>query len=142
MTTAANRGKEAEDLVRAYLTKRSAKASTSFYRLPDARAGSRQATLADFLFFNKGTGYLLEVKQVDHEYRLPHNNFDTGQVARMRLFEQAGAVPIVLVYHTPIKLWRANFVCRFIYREGGSWDLRGQEAVTLDEAFISVNVEF
>lgn len=123
-TSPANRGKQAENLVKKHLEKLSLQSNTASYRLPDARAGSFMATLSDFLLVHKGTMYLLEVKEVQHDYRVPHGNYSTDQVARMRRFQLAGAEAHVLVYHTNLGKWRTAPVDYFLTREGGSWDLR------------------
>lgn len=104
----------------------------AFYRLPDARAGSFMPTLADCLLMRQGVLHLIEVKEVKHDFRLPHGNFGVDQVARMRTWKMAGAVSIVLIYHSTIGMWRGYDVDRFVTREGGSWDLRDQEPGTLE----------
>ena len=133
--SAANRGKWAESEVKKELAKLSAASSQfAFYRLPDARAGSLQATLSDFLILVGGTLVLLEVKEVAHDYRLNYTNFSPSQVARQRLWEAAGAVGLVAVAHSTNKLWRVLPLERFLVRESGaSWDLRDSKASTLSE---------
>jgi hypothetical protein len=123
-TSPTNRGKVAEKLVKKHLDKLSLQSNTASYRLPDAHAGSFQATLSDFLLVHKSTMYLLEVKETQHDYRLPHGNFSTDQVARMRRFQLAGAEAHVLIYHAKIEKWRTAPVDYFLERTGGSWDLR------------------
>jgi penicillin-binding protein-related factor A (putative recombinase) len=133
MSSPANRGKAAEKLVKTALAKLALQADTASFRLPDARAGSLTETLADFLVCYQSRMYLLEVKETEHLFRLPHGNFDTGQVARMRRFELAGALSFVLVYHSKLDRWRFDRVERFAVREGGSWDLRDLPLLSLDE---------
>ena len=123
-TSASNRGKRGEALFKTYIESLCKFSDSAFYRLPDAHAGSMQATLADFLFLRRGKVFLIEVKEVAHDFRLPHGNFDKSQVARQRLWKDAGATSLVLIYHSTINLWRGYDVERFIEREGGSWDLR------------------
>lgn len=123
-TSPADRGKVAEGEVKKVLTRLALQSDTAFTRLPDARAGSFQATLADFLVVRKGVPFLLEVKEVEHDYRLPHGNFSTDQVSRLRRFELAGAESHVLVLHSNLGKWRTARVDYFLTREGGSWDLR------------------
>ena len=131
-TAPANRGKVAEALVQKRLSVLCTSASKISYRLPDARAGSFKATLSDFLYMDAGKIYLLEVKETQHEYRLPYGNFGADQVARLRMWQEAGAVPLVLIYHATLKLWRCYGIERFIDRTtGGSWDLREQEPAPL-----------
>jgi penicillin-binding protein-related factor A (putative recombinase) len=131
MVAASNRGKTAESLVRARLETLCQKAAATFLRLPDAHAGSRAATLADFLYVREGTLYLIEVKETQHDYRLPHGNFEAGQVARMRRVKMAGGKALVVIYHSTLKLWRGYDIDRFAAREGGSWDLRDTEPKSL-----------
>lgn len=135
MSTAANRGKWAEGEVKKELAKRSAaSAQFAFYRLPDARAGSLQATLADYLVLIEGCLVLLEVKEVAHDYRLNYTNFSPSQVARQRLWEEAGAVGLVAVAHSTAKAWRVLPLQRFLARDSGaSWDLRDSETSSLSE---------
>lgn len=120
----ADRGKAAEGEVKKVLTRLALQSDTAFTRLPDARSGSFQATLADFLVVRRGVPFLLEVKEVEHDYRLPHGNFSTDQVSRLRRFELAGAESHVLVLHSKLGKWRTARVDYFLTREGGSWDLR------------------
>lgn len=132
--SAANRGKSAESLVSRRLDALSNKVDTAFYRLPDARAGSLKATLADFLIMQRSEMTLLEVKEVDHAYRLPHKNFAVDKVSRMRRFKMAGAKAWVLVLFTPTGKWRLAELDFFLTREGGSWDMRQFPEITLEEA--------
>ena len=127
--TYSNRGKEAEALVKKHLTELSKQAHTTFYRFPDARAGSRQTAPADFMLVHAGKLILLEVKEVDHSFRLPHKNL--SQVPSLRRYEMAGAVGIVLVYFKPEKAWRVAPADYFLKVEGGSWDMRDIPTMTL-----------
>lgn len=132
--TTANRGKQAETLLKLYLTKLAKQADTVFYRLPDMHAGNRSPTIADFLLLNKGQLFLLECKQVNHATRLPHGNFSPDQVARMRTWSLAGASAIVLIYHTPLDAWRGLPLDHFLDRsQGGSWDLSHIPTVKLED---------
>lgn len=136
MNSHSNRGKEAEALLKRHLGLICADQKKQFMRFPDARAGSMQATVSDFLFMFDGVTTFIECKQVNHEFRLPYANFDTAQVGRLRLWGMAGARSIVLVYHAPLKLWRGYSVARFVDRAvGGSWDLRDTTPLELSEIF-------
>ena len=131
--TLANRGKAAETAVKKYLAGVEAANATSI-RFPDARSGSFQVTPCDFITLRKGQLYMLEVKAVEHPVRLPFKNFSVDQMARMRAWESAGAEAWVLVYFTPLKLWRAETVGYFMNREvGGSWNMEHIEAKPLTE---------
>ena len=132
--TTANRGKHAENLLKTYLTKLAKQADTVFYRLPDAHSGAFTPTLADFLLLNKGQLYLIECKQVNHTHRLPYSNFKDSQVARMRVWQLAGAQAVVLIYHTPLDAWRGLPLDHFLDRsQGGSWDLSAIPTVKLED---------
>lgn len=133
MSTLGTRGKSAEGKVKALL-KSMESASFTHYRFPDARAGSFTVTPCDYMVCQSGKLTLLEVKEVDHVKRLPHGNFSKDQVGRMRNFEAAGAAAWVLVYFTPLKLWRFESVGYFLQREGGSWNLEHLPLRSLNEA--------
>lgn len=129
----ADRGKSAEHQIKKVLDILATRADTAYYRLPDARAGSLKATLADFLMMHRGATFLLEVKEVDHPYRLPVKNFATDKRARMKRFKLAGALTYVLVLHTPLQKWRCAELEFFENPECASWDLRQFELHDLDE---------
>lgn len=124
-------GKAAEDSLSNLLKSWESRQAVAWHRIPDARAGSMKVALADFFVLCKGESVLLEVKEVDHEFRLPHKNFTVDQVARMRRFNMAGAKSLVLVHFTKTGLWRAAAPEWFISREGGSWDLSTLPAAPL-----------
>lgn len=137
------RGKYAEGQVKKKLASLESAAQTS-YRVPDARSGSFAVALADFLIMRNGKMTLLEVKEVNHEFRLNYQNFDASQIARMRMWKAAGAQGHVLVYHTPSKLWRAADISWFYLnytktneagKAVGSWDLRSVSTISLDDYF-------
>lgn len=131
--SSADRGKVAEKLVKKRLEKLSINTEVAAYRLPDARAGSFAPTLADFLVVQKGQMYLIEVKETQHEFRLPHANLNKEQVARMTRFQLAGAKAHVLIYHSTLKKWRTAGIDYFKDRQGGSWDLRDLPLCELEE---------
>lgn len=133
--SAADRGKLAEEQIRKWLDKLALQQHNAIYRLPDARAGSRLPTLADFILCHRATLYLFEVKEVAHDFRLPHGNFDKAQVARMKRFCMAGAISVVLVHHSTTGLWRYTELETFASREGGSWDLSDVPTTTLEDVF-------
>lgn len=136
--SAGTRGKWSEAAVRKQLTLYSGYSSFTSFRLPDARAGSFQPTLADFMTMHKGQHSLLEVKEVEkHDYRLNHQNFDEGKAGRMRLWQMAGSQAHVLVCFRPgakTAFWRYAPIDFFLTREGGSWDMRGIPTMTLTQA--------
>lgn len=142
MTNFADRGKYAESQVKTLLKKLEA-ANCTHHRFPDKRAGSFVTAPADFLLLQEGKLRLLEVKEVQHQTRLPYKNLEQGQLARMLMWQAAGASCWVLVYHTPIKSWRLLPAEFFKNRQKttdtgkpvGSWDLNDIPTQTLIEAF-------
>lgn len=136
-TSATNRGKFAEGKVKAKL-KSLETGNCTHYRFPDAHAGSFSVTPCDFMVMRDSKLTLLEVKQVQHNFRLPHGNFSPDQLARMRNWKLAGASAWVLVYFAPITAWRLVEADYFLVKQGGSWDFRAFPTMTLDEAFDSI----
>ena len=140
--SASNRGKWAETEVKKFLKKMEV-ANCAHHRFPDAHAGSFVTAPADFMFLQAGKFRLLEVKEVDHEFRLPYANFAPEQVARMRMWQAAGAHAWVLVYHKPVGGWRLIPAEWFLNRPKlsdsgkpiGSWVLTEFPLMTLTEAF-------
>lgn len=135
----ANRGKEAEKEVRKILEKFSAKwAAFDYERMYDARsAGGRfPAQVGDFSWFcgiphNYKFG-VIEVKEVEHDFRLPSKNF--SQVPKCRKRQLAGGVIVVLVNHTTTGLWRMPPFQHFAENAGApSWDLSGFPTFTLEQ---------
>jgi hypothetical protein len=117
------RGKSAEASVASVFKLLEHRQDFAWFRMPDARAGSMKATLADFLVQTDTGPWLVEVKEVSHDFRLPHKNFTVDKVARMRMFEMAGMKGLVLIRHSTTGLWRGVDLRFFYGREGGSWDL-------------------
>lgn len=140
--SAGTRGKWSEAEVRKRLNLYSGYSSFAAFRLPDARAGSRQPTLADFMTMHQAQYGLLEVKEVEkHDYRLPHQNFDELKVGRIRAWQMAGAAAHVVVCWRPgakTAIWRHAPIDYFLKREGGSWDMRDLPVVTLDQAMENI----
>lgn len=139
--SAAKRGKVAEGKVRDYL--KALEAQTvhfTFNRIGDAgdARGAFAAQAGDFQAFGWGKNWLIEVKEIQYAYRLPHGNFGPEQVGKMRKRELAGSIPIVLIYHRNEKLWRCPGFSTFLYREGGSWDLREVKTQTLPETLDAI----
>lgn len=130
-----NRGKKAEKLLSNYLNVASTKSTGAFVRLADPHAGSRTATLCDFLFMRSGVLHLVECKSTLHEYRLPHGNVDDAQIAKMRMWKYAGARAFVMVYHEALDKWRSAEIDYFLVKQGGSWDLRHIELADISTTF-------
>jgi hypothetical protein len=138
-----SRGKFAEGKVRDSLNTLAQQSDFNFMRLPDARAGSFVPTTADFLVGNRGIGWMLEVKEVAHEFRLPRYNYPTEQRSRVRMWEMAGFKSLVVVAFLPLKgaayradraMWRSASLSYFTGDDTSSWDMRGLPLLTLAEA--------
>ena len=132
-TSSSNRGKYAEGRVRDYLKVLEGRyAAFTFNRISDAHSAGGRGAVAqpgDFqAFFMQDDevrwNYLIEVKEVDHEYRLPHKNLSIDSFARMRKRQMAGSICAVMIYFKPLKAWRVFPLSTFAERTGGSWDLR------------------
>lgn len=142
MTNAANRGKRAEDLVRQHLKDiAAAHANFDFQRNQDAHsAGGHMSVpqVGDFAafvlernsqapMFRVSRNFVIEVKEVKHDFRLPYKNFSADKVARIRKRELAGAEGVVLIRFMPADEWRAVptsfFYSRDAEKPSGSWDL-------------------
>lgn len=127
MVTAANRGKEAEKLFHAILDKINTKQHDFDYeRIDDARSASGHMSkprTGDFVVYARGYNWAIEVKQVQHEFRLPRANFPRDQRARLKKRELAGGIPVVFVYFAPIQKWRVINPSVMGFEDTGSWDM-------------------
>lgn len=124
MATIGQRGKYAEGKIHAWMKKRAEdQAAFDFYRFPDARSGSLKTVPADYEAFCRGANYLIEVKEVDHDFRLPEKNFSADKVARMAKRQLAGAECYVVIYHRTTKLWRLVPLPIFMHGRPPSWNL-------------------
>lgn len=125
--SAANRGKTAEEKVTAFLkTYGERHQDFDWARNYDAHsAGGRfQRQTGDFQFYKPGLHGVIEAKEVAHDFRLPHKNFEKEKVAKIWKRELAGAAVFVVVYHSTTGLWRLPpFTFFRLARTGGSWDL-------------------
>ncbi len=161
MNAPANRGKYAEGEIKKYLKLlNDSHMNFTYNRNPDAHAaGGRFVPVAgDFQAFHQvGTAwvrdvdhedqsytdrpvplarnFIIEVKEVAHDFRLPHANYSADKVARVEKRCKAGTEAIVMIYHTKLKTWRAVPQAVFNDRStGGSWDLRAHEPVDFKRA--------
>ena len=119
------RGKYAEKKVREYMESLKEKhIGFDFERVSDARsAGGRGAkkVVGDFLFFSPGVHGVLEVKEVNHLFRLPAKNLT--QLPKLRIRELAGGRCLIVVYFKPAKLWRVSWAKDMENKTTGSWDM-------------------
>lgn len=133
--TFANRGKYAEGQIKKVLARYALRADTAFQKLADTYSGHRSPALADFIICHQGQMFLLEIKEVEHEFRLPKGNFSLDQIARQKLWQLAGATSMVAIYFKPLKQWRLLPINFFgaLPVGVGSWDFREYPLYTLDE---------
>jgi hypothetical protein len=148
--TAANRGKTAEKKVSEILKR--AEATRIWFtagRVPDAHAAggrftpqagdfaaySRVRTMPDGLYLSRN--FLVEVKELKHEFRLPFASYSADKVARVQKRVLAGSEAIVAILHTTTGLWRLVPFSVFNDRStGGSWDLRPFAPVAIETALL------
>lgn len=152
----ADRGKAAEGQVKDHLKALNDRHMHFCYnRNLDAHAagGKFQAQAGDFQAFSwpaasgweaqGGEGqrpasrnFIIEVKEVKHDFRLPHGNYSVDKVARVEKRVHAGTEAIVLVRFTkaPVPYWRAVPHEVFRTRTGGSWDLSAYPIVDMKKA--------
>lgn len=67
--------------------------------------------------------FIIEVKEVKHDFRLPSKNYSEDKVARVQKRVWAGTEAVVAVLHTTTGLWRLVPFHIFPLR-APSWDLR------------------
>lgn len=116
------RGKDAESEVRKLFDQWNEQhASFAFERLPDARAagGRIKKQLSDYMVWNLPHNIPLEVKSLEHAFRLPKANLD--QLPRLKKVALAGAKPFVLVHFKPVG-WRIAPISFFEFGVT-SWDM-------------------
>lgn len=126
MSDAANRGKSAEAEVQKYLKAYDEKHQDfDWARNMDAHsAGGRfHRQTGDFQFYGPGVHGVIEVKEVKHDFRVPHGNFNEGAVGKLWKRQLAGGEIVIIVHHSTSKKWRVAELARFRKRDGGSWDL-------------------
>lgn len=124
--SAADRGKKPEDEVRKYLKAYDSKRQDfDWARNYDSHsAGGRfQRQTGDFQFYSPGVHGVIEVKEVKHAFRVPHQNLNENSAGKLWKRQLAGGTIVILVYHSVTGKWRVTGLERFRVREGGSWDL-------------------
>lgn len=136
MTGIGQRGKSAEKETRSFLDRLNFKyASFDYERVYDARsAGGRfPARPGDFEFYAPRLHGLIEVKEVEHDFRLPRKNMEgskakdaakVSRIAKLLKRQLAGGMIFVLVNHTTTGLWRSVPIDWLHDRAAApSWDL-------------------
>lgn len=80
--------------------------------------------------------FIIEVKEVKHDFRLPYGNYSEDKVARVQRRVYAGSEAVVAILHTTTGLWRLVPQAVFTVREEGkgSWDLRAYPTVDINLA--------
>lgn len=119
-----NRGKVAEKEVKVFLERINRERTYFDYeRLPDSRSskGRVAAQVADYAFFMPRHHGVIEVKETEHEFRLPRAKLT--QLPKMRKRHLAGGECIVIVYHSTIDKWRVPDFQWVMVNEAPSWDL-------------------
>lgn len=142
-----DRGKWAESKVRDRLKVMASQQGFNFMRLPDARAGSFVSVTADYMVGYRTPygkrAWMLEVKEVDHAFRLPRKNYPQDQRNRVRSWELAGFSSLVVVAFLPLKgstyrastlMWRKASLAYFTGDDTASWDMQDLPLLTLEEA--------
>lgn len=134
--TAADRGKSSEDRFQKALDNYAKTDYTFCYeRIYDARSSMGKMSnprTGDFVIYHKGKNLCIEVKEMEHDYRLPCSNFKLDQRARMRVRQLAGSICLVVVYSSLLQTWRIQTLDYFGTQNTGSWDMR--DTLTIDLA--------
>lgn len=124
----AQQGKTAEKAIAKYLDKvNAAVLAFDWQRGYDARSagGKFQRVAGDFSFFSPAGHGIIEVKEHDHDFRLPYKNYKLSQVAGAHKRELAGGLVLVITFSTSLDMWRCMPIEFFRHRDEtkGSWDL-------------------
>jgi len=116
-------GKETENLVEDVFKVWNERQDFAWHRLPDAKAarGRLAAQPADFLWRCGEMSGFLEVKALNHPYRLPASRLT--QLPTLKKWTLASSKDIVLVHHYMLGLWTSCFVQELDFGVP-SWDLR------------------
>lgn len=96
----------------------------AWHRYPDTRSARSfiKAQPCDYLV-SCGTAIHIEVKETEHEFRLPSGRI--SQLPVLKKFALAGIQFFVLVFHSTLKKWRCVPECFFEGDTPPSWDLKG-----------------
>jgi penicillin-binding protein-related factor A (putative recombinase) len=134
---AAHKGKTAESKLQKCLAKlESQRANLCFERIYDARSSLGHVSnprVGDFAIYYNGLNVLVEVKETKLDNRLPRQNFDRAQRARLRLRSLAGTICFLVVYHSTTDKWRVLNPLLMGSEDTGSWDLKDEQSYTLEE---------
>ena len=135
------RGKSAEKSFRAECETHAKRSNFDFERLHDARSSQGHMSAVqtgDFAIYYKGRPVMVEVKEVDHSYRLPAQNFPREQRNRMLKRKAAGCMCVVAIHFTEIKKWRFVDIEVLANIDRGSWDFRGFSTCTVGEGMQAI----
>jgi len=102
----ANKGKKSETNAKKLFEQLLNDKQFVFYRCPDARQcrGRIRKQPGDFFMWYAGRSYIIEVKEVKHDFRLPKKRLT--QFPKMLRYSMAGVIPVTIVFHTTTMLWR------------------------------------
>lgn len=128
----ADRGKDAEGKCGQYLKIVGlSDAKFDWQRQYDGRIsrGRIPSQTGDYNWFGVGRHGVIEVKEIEHEFRLPKKLFQrkdgTLKFGVLKKRALAGGEVTILVYHSVTKLWRTPDLQYFLDRlDQPSWDLR------------------
>lgn len=138
-------GKYAEGKTRDALKELATIKYFNYYRIPDARTlrGRGSVTPGDYFIWHKGMAYILEVKELKHEYRLPIERI--SQMPMMRRFMMAGCYPLLLIYLNTQKEWvilmDEKILRPLTDKSIKSYDLRGESRYTSAKAAIEEGIK-
>lgn len=126
MASMKNKGKRLESSIRKEFENLLVSRGFAYYRCPDARAcmGRIKKQPGDFFFFTKTDTYLIEVKEVKHDFRIPKKRIT--QLPKMRLFALTCVKPFVIIKHTQTESYRVmdfEFMTENFYSNEASYNL-------------------
>lgn len=129
-------GKETEVMVQDVFKKWNSRVDFAWHRIPDSRAsrGRLPAQPADFLYRCGRNSGFLEVKAIDHAFRLTRERLT--QLPVLLKWTMAGGDDLVLVHHYHMQTWRLVLVSCLL-PQVPSWDLRCHPEFTDPESALS-----
>lgn len=136
----ADRGKSSETAFKKALDRVKDTRPAVWTRLPDARAGSKQRAIADFMLWTSDglpRNYVFEVKELAMSLRLPCGNVAPHQITKLRELEDLGVDAWFFVYAVSHQTWFAQKASEVPILASGSHDLTQWNKVETDlEKFI------
>jgi len=116
-------GKETETMVEGVFKKWNSRADFAWHPMPDSHSsrGRVPAQPADYLYRCGRNSGFIEVKAIDHPFRLTRARLT--QLPMLRKWTMAGGDDLVLVHHYRKQTWRLLLVAE-LDPSIPSWDLR------------------